>query len=57
MCLLYDVKTGGKSPGIDTMQIAPGQKIRGFVTYINGDLNPAVVYYGSSDGKSAKIAV
>lgn len=53
----YNVKVGGKSPRIESMQIAPGQKIRGFVTYVNGDLNPSIIYYRSSDGKAAKIAV
>ena len=53
----YDVKAGGKSPSIDSTKLAPGQKVRGFVTYANGDLNPAIVYYRSPDGKTTKITV
>lgn len=52
----YSVKSGGKSPRIESKQIAPGQKMRGYITYVNS-YNPSVVYYKSLDGKMAKIAV
>lgn len=53
----YGEKAKGKNPSIDSIKLAPGQKIRGFVTYANGDLTPAIVYYRSPDGKTAKISV
>ena len=40
----YDISSGGKRPENESEYIAPGQKIRGYITYVSHD-KPYVVYY------------
>jgi hypothetical protein len=53
----YDVYPGGKRPALSPYgDIAPGQKLRAFVTFV-GENKPVVVYYKSPQGQMAKIVV
>ncbi len=52
----FDVIPEGKNPALRSEQIAPGQKIRGFITYADTE-NPAIIYYKSFEGQMAKIEV
>lgn len=48
-----DTTGGGKRPKIRSEDVAPGQKIRGYITYVSNEI-PYVVYY-KNDGITVRI--
>ena len=52
----YDVIPGGKSPALHSETIAPGQKIRAFITYADNK-KPVVIYYKSLENQTVSFTV
>jgi Domain of unknown function (DUF4352) len=52
----FDIIPGGKKPALRSEQVAPGQKIRAFITFADTK-TPAVIYYKSQQGQMIKISI